>query len=105
MKATKYSEATWEMTSPCNCTTCAGRPGIPPETGKPWRRWHEIQSPPEPLAAPAAINIAPPTPKPRPAPAPAPLGTIQERIDAIRARTDIGNGMKAMQIKNLMRKL
>ena len=48
-----------------------------------------------PLASPPAEA---PSPRPRVAP------TIEERIAAIEARTDIGAGMKAMQIRNLRAK-
>ena len=52
-----------------------------------------------PLASPPAEAPSPP-PRPRVAP----VGTIEERIAAIEARTDIGAGMKAMQIRNLRAK-
>lgn len=104
--------ADYSAASPCHCPVCAGRPGIPPETGQPWRRWHEVQGQemqylppaPEPVEAPRAILAPPPVAKPRRKPPEPPTGTLKERIERIQARTDIGEGMKRMQIGNLLRR-
>ncbi len=100
----KAAVRVWEMTSPCNCSVCAGRAGIPPETGKPWRRWHEIQAAPEPFVAPVAMLVPAPIPKPNRKPAVVLVGTLDEQIAQILARTDLSNGLKAMQVKNLRKK-
>ena len=84
------------MMTPCYCWVCRGRPVLPASPGRPARYIHEeggAVAPP--LASPPAEA---PSPRPRVAP------TLDERIAAIEARTDIGAGMKAMQIRNLRAK-
>lgn len=76
--------------TPCHCWVCRGRPVLPAAPGRPPRYIHE-----EGGASPLA---SPPAEAPRVAPA------LDERIAAIEARTDIGAGMKAMQIRNLRAK-
>lgn len=90
--------------TPCHCWVCRGRPVLPAAPGRPARYIHEeggAVAPP--LASPPAEA---PSPRPRAAPLPRPqvVPTLDERIAAIEARTDIGAGMKAMQIRNLRAK-
>ena len=73
--------------APCHCWICRGRPPLPAAPGRPVRYIHEEGGAPPPAEA--------PPPRPRAAP------TLDERIAAIEARTDIGAGMKSMQIRNL----
>lgn len=89
---------------PCYCRVCQGRFGIPPEAGKPWRRWHEIKTVSGPKEVGAAINIAAPIPETKKKVSLTFSGALKEQEERIRSRTDISNGMKAMQINNLRRK-
>lgn len=95
---------TIKMDDPCYCSVCGGRPGLAPEIGKPWRRWHEIKTASVPCRPVGAINIAPPIPEAKERASVALSGTLKEQEERIRSRTDISNGMKAMQINNLRRK-
>lgn len=72
--------------TPCHCWVCRGQPVLPAAPGRPARYIHEEG------------GASPPAEAPRVAPA------LDERIAAIEARTDIGAGMKAMQIRNLRAK-
>lgn len=86
----------------CKCSVCGGRAPLPPEHGKPWRVHHEESpseafGPQEAILAPPAPSEAKETPKER-------LGDISAQVEWIRNRTDISPGMRAMQIKNLLRR-
>jgi hypothetical protein len=108
MMTTKSKKIAWPgMTADdrCGCEICRGREALPPEEFKPKRYWHEVETkPPESVEAPAEVSIPAPAPRPARARRAAPTGTLEERIAAIQARTDIGQGLKTMQIKNLVRK-
>ena len=86
-----------EMT-PCHCRVCRGRPVLPAAPGRPARYIHEEGGAVAPPLASPPVGAPPPPPRPLVAP------TLDGRIAAIEARTDIGAGMKAMQIRNLRAK-
>jgi len=73
----------------CVCPTCNGAHKAPWKEGQPWAFPHEV-----------ATNIAPPLPKPQETPKEA----SGDYIERVQARTDIGQGLKSMMIKNWMRK-
>ena len=104
----KSKKIAWPGMTPedrCGCEICRGREALPPEDFKPKRYWHEVEAkPPERLEAPEGVSAPAPAPKPARARREAPTGTLDERIAAIQARTDIGQGLKTMQIKNLLKK-
>lgn len=89
----------------CGCEICRGREALPPEEFKPKRYWHEVETKPsESVEAPEGVSAPAPAPRSAQARRAASKGTLEERIAAIQSRTDIGQGLKTMQIKNLMRK-
>lgn len=89
---------------PCHCSICRGSLRLPPRPGRPAAYPHEIGE--RPPGAPEEASPRPPVAPRRPrgtevAPT---LLSVEERIAAINARTDIGEGMKRMQIGNIMKR-
>lgn len=113
-----------DSTPRCHCTTCRGRAQIPAEYGRPPVYFHEVWQ--ESKESNRARAPVPPTaridvpvreyPRKTTGGTSAPLAKppsyvysdlppeVVRKIEAIRARTDIGNGMKNMQISNITRK-
>lgn len=90
-------------TGTCHCPVCRGSEKLPATGTRPAAYPHELHG----FQHIAKVPPSPPeTPKPSPRPkVAAPIMTLQEKIDYINARTDIGVALKKMQISNLMRKL
>lgn len=108
--------ATKDKTSRCYCWVCRGRAKIPAEYGRPAVFPHEIEQglfsayrapqvdPVQKYLSPATGGISL-VPKNKTSYIHSDLPPeVLRKVEAIIARTDIGNGMKNMQIANLTRK-
>lgn len=108
--------ATKDKTPRCHCWVCRGRAKIPAEYGRPAVFPHEIEQglfsayrAPEVAPTKKYLSLATEgislAPKKAGSYVHSDLPSeVLRKVEAIRARTDIGNGMKNMQIANLTRK-
>lgn len=90
--------------SNCYCTVCGGAAKLPAVGTRPPAYPHEVNAPPSVATAAALPVVVAPAPRAAPVPPVVLSLSVEEKIAKINARTDIGAGMKRMQIGNLIRK-